>query len=674
VRNSVLRRVGLSAAVVAVVAGVVIAVAVQRDDPATTVGPEPTTGVALVSFDSCPNVLDGFRDAAGSHVGAYGFAEQVGKGRTVEPGGAGMPDVAADAQVGAEAGGDAKAAAPQAPEHSGTNTHEAAVDEPDLVKTDGRRIVVVTGETLRVVDAATRQVTGSVDLDGGSASEMLLAGDRVLVIVAGAGYVPTGPTRSGSIGGEPARPKDVELSSRLVLVDIAGAPRIVASLAVDGDYVDARQVDGIARLVIRSVPRLGFVYPTDDRSPSQAIEENRGIVARSTVDDWLPRFRLDAGASTSAGRLVECDRVRHAASYSGTAMLTVLTVDLARELGTGDPITIAADGDTVYGTEDSLYVADDHVAHAAPARGLMPAPDSGSVGKTEIHRFDISGAQPPRYVGSGQVDGTLLNQYSLSEHQGHLRVATTTSGSRPRQGTSSESLITVLATGGDRLVQVGRLAGLGIGERIYAVRMLGSVGYVVTFRQVDPLYTIDLSDPRNPRKVGELKITGYSAYLHPAGDGRLIGVGQEATEQGRRLGTQVSLFDVSAPASPRRIAQYQVAGGTSEVEFDPHAFLYWPAKQLLVIPLTSQAGIAQRPTGSTGGTPIAPTGGALVLRLTEGSVTEIGRITHPVDAKYGGGAIRRALVIGDDLWTVSQSGVLVSDLERAAQRAWVPFS
>src|SRR5690606_17502076 len=175
------------------------------------------------------------------------------------------------------------------------------------------------------------------------------------------------------------------------------------------------------------------------------------------------------------------------------------------------------------------------------------------------------------------------------EWDGHLRVATTVE--QPSRGEPrSESTVYVLRQRGETLVETGSVGGLGKGERIYAVRFVGSVGYVVTFRQTDPLYTVDLSDPTAPTVLGELKVAGYSAYLHPAGDGRLIGVGQEATEQGRIQGTQVSLFDVGDLARPSRIAQYHVRYGHSEAEFDPHAFLYWPRTGLLVVPLMTRSG------------------------------------------------------------------------------------
>jgi uncharacterized secreted protein with C-terminal beta-propeller domain len=364
---------------------------------------------------------------------------------------------------------------------------------------------------------------------------------------------------------------------------------------------------------------------------------------------------------------VNCEQVSHAPIYTGTAMLTVLSVDLAKTLGTGDPVTVAADGDTVYGTGTSLYIADDHQSRMVPLRMVPTTPGTPGVPapprqqRTQIHRFDIGGSGPPRYAGSGEVDGTLLNQYSLSEYQGNLRVATTVGQAGPvmnGQASSSHSMVTVLARKDDSLPAIGKVDGLGKGEKIYAVRFVGALGYVVTFRQMDPLYTIDLSQPARPRVVGELKITGYSAYLHPLADGKVLGVGQEATDQGRRLGTQVSVFDVTNAAAPNRLAQHQVQGGSSEVEYDPHAFLYWPERGLVVVPVTDNKSAKTSPN-------YEPLSYALVLRLDNAGLTQVGRVTHPT------GMIRRSLVISDALWTVSDAGVMVNDLGALAQQAWI---
>jgi hypothetical protein len=634
------------------------------DDPGRQIGAD---GISLVAFDSCDSALDELREALLPQVGPYGLAgasrlatEGAGSPQAPAAGGPAAPG-RSERDTGATTGDPQQ----HAPGHSKTNTHESGVDEPDLVKTDGRRLVTIVDGTLRVVDVTSRAQTATLEIPGGPATQLLLDGDRALVMTA---------SEHAAARRQPVLPGSAETGygTQLVLVDLSGGATVRATLAVEGDYVDARQVGSVARVVVRSVPHLGFVYPDGVRSDREALARNRAIVNESSISDWLPRFELARDGRRQSGQLVDCAAVSRPASYTGAAMLTVLTIDLTNELTSGDPVSIVADGNTVYGTGSSLYVADDHIAHGVG--GIAPTPPPSprpATQRTEVYQFDISKPGKPVYVASGGVAGALLNQYSLSEHAGHLRIATTMgdlSGRQRPAASESESAVTVLARKDDTLMPVGRIGGLGIGERIYAVRFYGPVAFVVTFRQTDPLYTMDLSDPVRPKVAGELKITGYSAYLHAAGPGRLIGVGQEATEQGRRTGTQVSLFDTSHLSAPRRIAQYQLPGGNSEAEADPHAFLYWPEKGLVVIPVSSLT--AREPNRET-----APgANGALVLRLAGESITEVGRIAHPVDQyRHPDGSVRRTLVIGTELWTVSSAGVMVNDVDRLTQIAWLPF-
>jgi uncharacterized secreted protein with C-terminal beta-propeller domain len=258
------------------------------------------------------------------------------------------------------------------------------------------------------------------------------------------------------------------------------------------------------------------------------------------------------------------------------------------------------------------------------------------------------------------VSGFLLNQWSLSEYRGDLRVATTEIPAwiDPAAGRESESFVTVLEPRAGRLVQVGRVGGLGRGERVYAVRFAGDVGFVVTFRQVDPLYALELGDPARPVVAGVLKVRGYSAYLHPIGGDRLLGVGQDATDEGRILGTQLSLFDVSDARRPVRLDTLSLGSGSSEVEVDPHAFLYWPARSLAVLPL------------QVSGT--RPFVGALAVRVGRTGIAELGRIEHPAAA--GSVPVRRSIVVGSRLFTFSDRGVRANDLATLADVAWLPYA
>jgi len=307
---------------------------------------------------------------------------------------------------------------------------------------------------------------------------------------------------------------------------------------------------------------------------------------------------------------------------------------------------------------------------------------------TEIHRFDASDPSRTTYRSSGSVPGFVLNQFAMSEDKGVLRVATTEDPlwMNGAQQQDSESGVSVLREQAGKLVTVGRVGGLGKGERIYAVRFLGDTGYLVTFHQVDPLFTLDLSDPGHPRQVGELKVAGYSAYLHPIGDGLLIGVGQDASDAGIRQGPQVSLFDVSDPAAPKRLAQ-RVLGDQSagtEAEWDHHAFLWWAPEKLAVLPL-QQSSITTVSPGPAVPTTAAPSGpaaaraaaapapfaGAVGLHIARSGIAEAGRVSHGTDPYPA--VVRRSLVAQGRLLTISDRGIAASRLSDLGQLGFTEF-
>ena len=602
--------------------------------------PAPATPTALVAFDSCGQLRADLRSAAAASVGPYGFP------------GSTLPEVVMAGGVRSAADAVAVAGAP--PAYSGTNVYELGADEPDMVKTDGHRIVYVSRGVLHVVDAATRRPVGQLRIHLGAVlsgpfgfggDNLLLDGARALVLVPG-GFATPGVISSMPGQGRPGAPDAANpapptpAGPRLLLVDVSGPPKLISTYQGDGALVDARLTGNTARVVLRSSPRITFPDNPRATGESDRVAANRAVAAAAPLDAWLPSWSVTTGGTTERGT-VGCERVSRPATYSGSSMFTILTFELgAGSLGSGDPLSIVADGGTVYGTGTNLYVANDRRWQLG-IWGVRVQPQDQ---RTEIYRFDTPAGRPPTFTGSGSVPGWLVNQYALSEWDGHLRVATTDD----RAGSSA---VRVLRVDGKRLTQVGEVDGLGKGERIYSVRFIGPRGYVVTFRQTDPLYSLDLADPRHPKITGTLKITGFSSHLQPAGDGRLIGVGQEADDQGRTQGTQVSLFDVSDPADPRRLAQYQVPGGYSEAQGDPHALLYWPATRLLVVPIMQGGG------GS----------GALALRVTGDGLTPAGTVRDG-----DGGPVRRSLVVGDVLWTVSDDGLQASMLSTLDPLDWLP--
>jgi hypothetical protein len=276
-------------------------------------------------------------------------------------------------------------------------------------------------------------------------------------------------------------------------------------------------------------------------------------------------------------------------------------------------------------------------------------------------------------------------------------------------------MVTVLEERDGDLVEIGLVDGLGKGEQIFAVRFMGDVEYVVTFRQVDPLYTVDLSEPASPVVLGELKIPGFSTYLHPVGDGLLLGIGQDATDEGRTTGSQASLFDVSNLADPQRVDQIGFGENSySAVDWDPKAFLFWAERDLAVIPVSAWNYNEQ--TGEEGNSSTA----VLVQINDDGSLTELGRIGHPVTtdceryyeseplegepppATDGADAeasfaeadavapqtepfsegycwsyqpdIQRSVIIGDAIYTVSDGGLQMNDLDSLAAISWTAFN
>jgi hypothetical protein len=197
---------------------------------------------------------------------------------------------------------------------------------------------------------------------------------------------------------------------------------------------------------------------------------------------------------------------------------------------------------------------------------------------------------------------------------------------------------------------------------------VGDRGYVVTFRQVDPLYVLDLRNPARPVVAGELKVPGYSAYLHPVGDGQLLGVGRDATPEGRVTGTKVSLYDVSDPARPAEVRSIALADSYTSVEYTAKAFLWWEPSRFAAVPVTSYGRIVD----ASGQYMDSGFTGVIGLDVNAGSMTERGRVTNEAGA-YGLPDIDRSAVVGDKLLTISPNGVRFSDLASLAPRAWVAF-
>lgn len=637
---------------------------------------------SLVQFDDCGPLLEHLQREALDRVTAWGLPGGWWWGGPVAMEG----DVAVDFAAPAESNEGGRVAGMVAGEdYSATNVQEIGVDEPDVMKTDGNLLVTVVQQVLRVVDLTGAEPVQLATMrlpDDLGDPQLLLDGDRLLVVGQRWGFF-GGPVPLGRESASPDIAPAPQTPITLVqLIDLSDPtdPDIVADLELDGHALSSRLVDGSIHVALSSQPTgLVFEPPLEGgvRAEREAIERNRRVIRDSNIADWLPAYaHRDADGVETVDQLVACNQVHSPDEFAGFGTLSIVSIDPSRDhLRPRSTVGVLSEGQTVYGSSERLYVSTTDWVDWNALEGDQLADEARAV-TTNIHAFDVAGLHTD-YVGSGTAPGSLLNQFSMSEHDGHLRVATT-EGNDWWRSEESESTVTTFEITGSALEEVGSVSGMGKGEQIHAVRFMGDVGYVVTFRQIDPLYVLDLSDPASPTVEGELKIPGYSAYLHPAGEGRLIGVGQDATDQGQVTGLQVSLFDVSDPTDPQRLAQVVMPGANSESEWNHHAFLHWPATGTTVLPMQQYGN--GRPIDDFAATdePVEPGvapepneffNGAVILDVADDDISIDGRISHMDDVNEEWLAtIRRSFVRGDVLWTLSDQALVGVDLDTLGGR------
>jgi hypothetical protein len=352
---------------------------------------------------------------------------------------------------------------------------------------------------------------------------------------------------------------DVDLSA-------PGAPKVVADQTYPGSLVSARQYGDVVRLVTDiGRPALPFAQPDRGLRRAEALGRNRALVQQSTIDDWLPAVE-DNLAGTSAAA-VDCASVYHPRSFAGGD--TILVSGLRPGSTDRASTAVTASGQLVYSSVDRLYVAAGDWVQTGWVGGPIRF---GGTTRTDIHAFALDGVGAT-YVGSGSVPGAVRDRWSMDEHDGYLRVAVDRAD---RRGTDHG--VVVLAERGGGLAQVGQVWGLGRDEELQAVRWFDDLAVLVTFRQTDPLFTVDLSDPTAPRARAALEIPGYSSYLHPIGGDLLLGIGTDATPQGQGLGAQAAVFDIRDLAAPKRVARVGLGRWSqAEASWEPREFTWLPA-------------------------------------------------------------------------------------------------
>jgi inhibitor of cysteine peptidase len=531
--------------------------------------------------------------------------------------------------------GEGANSAPAPTDYSTTNIQVAGVDEADIVKTDGSYIYLASGNKTIIVKAyppEQAQIVSDIELEG-TVIGLFINGDRLVVFTEQTPYYPYYDVRQGPTG---ELPMPLVTSPRISIqvYDISDRenPRLEREISTDGQYVGSRMIADYAYVVVNepayeeegevNLPKV-YVGGSDTEIPATDIYY-------SDVPDYY---------------------------YMYTTIMAINTQNDDQE-PTYETILL--------GASSNLYVSMDNLYLTFPVWGT----GVGDFDKTSIYRIRIKGAEIEPSA-SGEVPGMVLNQFSMDEYEGYFRVATTT------YEPTRQNNVYVLNMD---LNITGSLTGLAQGETIYSARFMGGRCYLVTFRSIDPLFVIDLSSPNDPKLLGELKITGYSSYLHPYDENHIIGIGKE-TEAEREdfawyQGIKISLFDVSDVNNPVEIGKYVIGdrGTDSPVLSDHKAFLFDKSRNLLVIPvLEAKIDPTQYPEGvpaSAYGQPVWQ--GAYVFDVSLDGIEEKGRITHVENVTdpeqgyyyyYSPFAVERSLYIGDVLYTISQAKIMMNDLQ-----------
>ncbi|MFO0839268.1 MAG: beta-propeller domain-containing protein [Phycisphaerae bacterium] len=570
---------------------------------------------------------------------------------------------------------------------SGTNLQEAGVDESDVMKSDGTNLYIAAGGKLRVVRASPREQMSEIgSLSFGDSdnpvyiNEMYLYGKNLLILASKFSYY-GGPEM---LAVWPPYYQSAE--SLLFNVDVTDptTPTITQQRSFDGTLSSSRLTNDRLILVISIVPTI----------PATPLPLPLTPIG---VEDFAPKSRIN----DAAVEMVPWDHWLRPESPDGYYMTAVMTLDAKDVNNNVGSVAVMANAGTIYASTEALYLTDSDYDQNNNYRESVV-----------IHKFKFDSNGAATYTASGTVPGRLLNQFSLGEYQGNLSVATNVAATFTLSGgtvavsnggggvvfagvddaasppATAQSVVApeppynavyVVGEKDAELQVLGKVEGIAPGEQIFAARFMGKRGFLVTFRRVDPLFSLDLSDPTAPKVVGELKIPGYSDYLHPVGDTHLIGVGRSASTN-QFGGTvpdklQLSLFDLTDPANPKTVQQIEIGGSysSSDVSYTHKAFTFLADRNLLAIPATLMKRVSS-------GDPFFPSydtefDGALVFRVDPASgFTALGRIANQTPSTYYYYSWRRAAFIGDDAYSITDAGVRAASINDFSATSSVTFA
>lgn len=486
-------------------------------------------------------------------------------------------------------------------EHGETNIQVEGIDEADIIKNDGRYLYIVSSGVysdtrLKIVDTETMTLLYDeyVLTEDGKTSlgiyDIYVNGDTLVAVC---NFTENDNSKSVyfdsivTFGYDPWQSKTVS-----VVYDISDRsnPKEVRRVKQDGRMLSTRMNGSILYTVTAYT-----VY-------NQNLDET-----------YMPKVNE---------AFIGCDCVyiydENATSY--TVLTAYDTKDKNGEVG---KVSVLGSGAEVYCTADTLYV------------GMIDR--NYDERKTNIFSFSLDGVKVA-YKASGAVKGEFLNQFCFDEHKDALRIATNYYDYTTDQDVSSIYILN------KELQLIGKLEDLAFDEQIKSVRFMGDTGYVVTFRNTDPLFTLDLSDPTAPKVLGEVKLPGYSAYLHPIGDGYMVGIGYDGDEENVKWGTvKISVFDVTDLNNPKETDTFVIENAETDVNDNPKAFISSKAMGFIGIPVRHYDSNPDYEYVLS----------YKIIKIENGKITSHRGFTHPNDMPKYGYQLFRGTYIGEKLYTVN---------------------
>jgi inhibitor of cysteine peptidase len=553
-------------------------------------------------------------------------------------------------------------------DYSRTNVQVEGVDEADIVKTDGDYLYILKNQSVRIVKtlpAGSMKEVANLMMADENFSPSNLYVDGTKMVVMGTTWqqipypypMPVDAMMKIAPGYYP--PYYSKTRSEVRIYDIADRanPKLSRELKFDGSTVSSRKIGDKVYLVLQQ-PMM-WAYP---------------MLREATIPeaDLMPTFSDSAKGSKDMA-VARCGMVSILPHPTHPEYITVATVPLA---GTTQEVKY----EVVVGSAQNIYASLENLYVAMTEWNYVWSPDGSTAGeKTHIYRFAFT-SDGVDFKADGMVPGRILNQFSMDEHHSTklragektFRIATTRGSTWDEKNPSTNNLYILNMS----MDEIGSVEDLAPGEQIYSTRFMGDRAYMVTFRQTDPLFVIDTSDPRNPKVLGKLKIPGYSNYLHPYDETHLIGFGKEAVEAKDQnfawyQGLKIALFDVTNPENPKEISNVVIGdrGTDSPLLHDHKALLFDKERGLMSFPvmvseLTPEQK-AKNESGSEYGSPVYQ--GAYVFEISlSGGIKERGRITHYSEDTFkkagdywysGTHDIHRVVRIGESLYTISNGAV-----------------